>query len=488
VPEELTLAARNPYALAEIVQGHPIDWSKVDDRPALLERVLQTPYEQLFDPKYDSPVYLGFQREGQRMRRVDPVYHAAETPADDAKRFPDTNGHIRRLGDLSPLLLDGPLQDVPVRSVIPSRAGGYTIEIGEPPLKRQESLARIFSPSVLEALLDINKILSGWTPAGGEWKDTGTFFKESAEFFDPIQSGLADCWLIAAMSSVAWAAPYTFAQRSRATGTGNEQFNNLLSFTDPATHTKKDFEVTDAIVVFQGTSSPMYARSSEDGEMWPGLIEKAFAQWRSNTTNDRPNMTVVEYGDCVWASAAITGGNPQYTGTASSTAAQLDTFVKSHSVSHRTIRPVTAWTYGSADDAPDEIDYSDANIVANHCYSVLGWVSGSALLDMIDVKLKVTDAMFANSVTAGGSPDHFADIGIRTKISDAAWTHILNRDYIVLRNPWGYHEGTRGNLAGTIQLKDVSFWRSINLGDTDGVFAIDFPTFKKYYAGIGVAA
>jgi hypothetical protein len=40
--------------------------------------------------------------------------------------------------------------------------------------------------------------------------------------------------------------------------------------------------------------------------------------------------------------------------------------------------------------------------------------------------------------------------------------------------------------AGTIQIKDVSFWRSINLGDVDGVFAIDFATFTKYFAGIGV--
>ena len=52
MPERLTLAARNPYALAEIVLGHPIDWTKVDDRPALLEKVLHTPYEQLFDPQY----------------------------------------------------------------------------------------------------------------------------------------------------------------------------------------------------------------------------------------------------------------------------------------------------------------------------------------------------------------------------------------------------------------------------------------------------
>ena len=425
--------------------------------------------------------------QNRRIRSVVPKFPAADANIDDSKRYPDMDlTELRRLSDLAPLLGEEPLQDLPVRSVLPSRAGGFTIEIGEPALKRRASLARVFTSDVLEALIDINKVALSWTPVGGEWKDIGTFFKEAAEFFDPIQSGLADCWLIAAMSSVAWAKPYAFAQRSRATGTGNEQFKNLFSFTDPDTNAKKEFEVTDATVAFAGTSSPMYARSSEPGEIWPGLVEKAFAQWRANTSHDRPNMTVVEYGDCVWATEALVGGTRQTMGTSGSTTTQLSNLVKAHSVDHRTIHPVTCWTYGSAKDAPDSINYSDANIVANHCYSVLGWVRGSSLLDIADVELKLTDVMLANRMIVRGSPGVVANLDVRRRINDAALWPLLNRDYIVLRNPWGYHEATRGNLAGTIQIKDVSFWRSINLGEVDGVFAIDFATFKKYFAGIGV--
>jgi hypothetical protein len=36
-------------------------------------------------------------------------------------------------------------------------------------------------------------------------------------------------------------------------------------------------------------------------------------------------------------------------------------------------------------------------------------------------------------------------------------------------------------------MRDVSFWRSIELDAVDGVFAIDAATFKRYFAGIGVA-
>jgi Calpain family cysteine protease len=47
-----------------------------------------------------------------------------------------------------------------------------------------------------------------WNPAGTTWLDPGTFLDEGTEFFDPVQGGLADCWLIAALAAVAWARPY----------------------------------------------------------------------------------------------------------------------------------------------------------------------------------------------------------------------------------------------------------------------------------------
>jgi hypothetical protein len=42
-------AVINPYALAELVVGHPIKWKEVADVPRFLEDILQTPYEELFD-------------------------------------------------------------------------------------------------------------------------------------------------------------------------------------------------------------------------------------------------------------------------------------------------------------------------------------------------------------------------------------------------------------------------------------------------------
>jgi Acetyl-CoA carboxylase, carboxyltransferase component (subunits alpha and beta) len=53
-------AVMNPYALAELVAGRRIAWKEIEDTRGMLEELLQTPYEELFDPKFDSPLYLGF--------------------------------------------------------------------------------------------------------------------------------------------------------------------------------------------------------------------------------------------------------------------------------------------------------------------------------------------------------------------------------------------------------------------------------------------
>ena len=49
----------NPYALAEYVSGRKINWQQVEDVPRTMESILRMPYEELFDPKYDGPLYLG---------------------------------------------------------------------------------------------------------------------------------------------------------------------------------------------------------------------------------------------------------------------------------------------------------------------------------------------------------------------------------------------------------------------------------------------
>jgi hypothetical protein len=60
-------------------------------------------------------------------------------------------------------------------------------------------------------------------------------------------------------------------------------------------------------------------------------------------------------------------------------------------------------------------------------------------------------------------------------------------DYVVLRNPGGYAEGTGPSVAaGEHHALDVDWWRSIPLG-ADGVFAMEINAFHRYFAGTGGA-
>jgi hypothetical protein len=55
----LCVGARNPYALAELIQGTEIKWKTLscDRSISKLENAFGMPVKRLFDPKYDSPLY-----------------------------------------------------------------------------------------------------------------------------------------------------------------------------------------------------------------------------------------------------------------------------------------------------------------------------------------------------------------------------------------------------------------------------------------------
>ena len=109
------------------------------------------------------------------------------------------------------------------------------------------------------------------------------------------------------------------------------------------------------------------------GEIWPAVYEKAYAKLKTGTTSDHPDILATAWGDCVWATAQLTGGQREYHDTADNSADKLWDIVRANSLSHRTFNPMTAWTYSSGDAAPKKVVYADANVVASHCYTILGW-------------------------------------------------------------------------------------------------------------------
>ena len=354
----------NPYALAEVILKKKVNWKRVDSQK-LLEKTLDMPYEKLFDPKYESPLYAGL--------KLDP---------------------------------------------------------------QTKTLARIEIPPTAKV---VHRTLVN-VGATTVWADPGDFFEEAAELTDPIQGAVANCYFIAALSSVAWARTYEIAQRTRATGTVQQDFVDMIEFYKGGKSEK--VEVTELLPLNSPGNTFIYARSSESGEIWPAVYEKAFAKWVTKDPGDKPNILKTAFGDPVGAAASLTGLTPYYYWNSSLSEYQIWQKVRENCISRKTFNPMVAWTYGSS-PSPD-VNYSNAHIAANHAYSILGW-------------------QYAN-----------------------------NQKYIVLRNPWGNYEAIINVAGGTWIAWDAPYyggpgwWRPIPMATNDGIFALRADTFKKYFAGFGL--
>lgn len=438
--------AINPYALAELMAGRRIDWTQIDDKPALLAQLLGAPYEELFDPQYGGPLYIGGARqEDGAMRAQRSGLLDVEAPAahDDLERAPlGELGGLATLKDVAAALNLQALDEINIRCIDWSVISKLRLTLDVPARLRDLRMARHYGPDLVRTISFDPAIklanAQDWTPPGGNWQASGHFFDETAEFFDPVQGAVANCYYIASLSALAWSQPYRIAQQTRATGMGQSQFFDRISFYKPdGQGLDREIEVSE-MVPTTSWGGPIYARSSEAGESWPAIYEKAFAKLKTGTTTDHPDITATGWGDCVWASAQLTGGHRAYYDTASRSADQLWNLLRGNCLSYRTFRPMTAWTYGSGADAPDPVDYNSAHVVGSHCYTVLGWAYRNC------------------------------------------------RRFILLRNPWGNTEATVGALDATVSAYDVSWWRPIALKDTDGTFAMEIGTFKRYFAGMGV--
>ncbi|KAE8444311.1 hypothetical protein EG329_000621 [Mollisiaceae sp. DMI_Dod_QoI] len=329
-PKNLNIGAINPYALAEVVLGKTLDWS-LPETAKVVSDALETDYNELFDMKFNSPIYAGLvlNKEGQ----TEIIKPAEMTFLKDVDRLTPSFSIIKKVSDL-----------------------------------QQFGIKDIASAPVQQAWLDkgkINLVLEAPPPL----KDIGEFFKDSTQFNDPVQGALADCWLIAALAAVAWADPYAIVERNRSTGTDDISHTNAIQFySQPGGRDAptKMVEATDAVIV-NSSNNILYCRSREGGEIWPDVYEKAFAKWTTQNTTDQPDITTLAFGDAAKACGQLTGKKPYYYDTAARTPEQLWTIVRANSLSYKTITPMVAWTYSTGSQ------YNGSNIVANHAYTVLGW-------------------------------------------------------------------------------------------------------------------
>jgi len=388
---ESKVGLSNPYALAELALGRKVNWKSITDHEAFVRKTLGMSIDELCAPAAGNLMLSGAADSQEMLSGIHGKKGEGVAAFMSRAKAGPVSTMLARLSPAARARVSGAL------------AGG---EKGVGP---------------------------GYTPPGAEWSDPGDFFEEAAEYFDPCQGGLGDCYFVAALCAVAWSRPYVILHRVRTTGPGQEQFVDRIDFYSNGV---KAIEVSELLPVVKNTHAWIYARSSEAGEIWPALYEKAFAKWKTNDATDEPNYGPIAGGWPVQATTELTN----LTGVTKTCSGLTDdaiwSSVRSNCLSYRTINPMTAWTFCVT---PTPVDYTGTGIYAYHAYTILGWA-------------------FVNSIK-----------------------------YVVLRNPWGANGAVINSLAGTWSALEQSFWRSVPL-NSGGVFAIPVDTFKKYYWQFGWAS
>ncbi len=177
---------------------------------------------------------------------------------------------------------------------------------------------------------------------------------------DSVQGCVGDCYFMAALASVAWAAS------NRLTAYPNYQFRN------PNTG-------ADAAVVLETRNLPkdaagnlIFARLGQGLYRWPALYEKAYAKWKCGSidgTADHANIPGLNEGCGLNGLISITRW--AIANKVEKSAAEWDNN-KPPNVAGKASVPAIAWTEGRAD--------LPAGIYPNHSYSLLGFTATHVIL------------------------------------------------------------------------------------------------------------
>lgn len=486
-PKNVRVGVANPYALVEAIIGRRIDRNSVN-ASNLVSQVLQTDYDELFDLKNRSVLYAGLRlNEGER--RAEQLSEKDVRLLSERDLITPDLSRVQRLGDLEQIGLKdlgqtrvkhARIQNGKIRLVIQANANDNRVA-------RQVS-NRELTPTLNELMTPFRNLRRGgdddpnqpgegrrWSPPNASWRDMYDYFFQSVNrsminditnfsigdgrrvtrhnFDDPEQGASTNSWLIAAMFSVFWADPSRINRATRMHphersddeddnngGSGNNRGRRhqlRVRFHDKGGHNNNQtqtVEVNYEIPITNSNSEPVYCRASDRTDIWPCLYEKAFAKWISGGDSNRPDITVTHSGDPIKAMAQINGREPEYYRCENHSTSDLLSVVRRNCVNNRTINPMACFTHATGPQ------YRGANLVANHAYSVCG----------------------------------YAIVG--------------DRQYIVLRNPWGVTEPAGlTSYPGLLSRMDPELWSPAEMLDQGGLFAMETEAFKEAFQYMGVA-
>lgn len=203
-------------------------------------------------------------------------------------------------------------------------------------------------PAVLKA--DLKKVRQEVIPGA-------TLVKGGVSGHDVMQKYLADCYLVAAMAAVARVNPelieHAFTKRSDGTYDVTIYQPRGRGFAPVKVHIDADLPHNDWYHL-------QYASGRDEKELWPALLEKAFAAKAGS-------YAAIEGGVPGEAMSWLTG-KPSTMIDFQERGVKADQVFEALSQAVKERRPATASTYGESSNAK----YTNSGLYADHAYSVWG--------------------------------------------------------------------------------------------------------------------
>ncbi len=284
--------------------------------------------------------------------------------------------------------------------------------------------------------------------SGATFHAAGPIITGDVSYLDPKQGSIADCYLVASMISLAWAAQNKWTDRIH--GAWHEAPNRGMKIAFCKTKTTSFPAVSVTAFLPDDANGKTYTIGRDGTEAWPGMIEKSFVVQQS----PRPQEpTPADYQfiaanalDPHDACAMLVAGAKHVRGVASADPPKRSSTVRDRCDAHGvTTVPTMAWTFprkaqtGGVDLAP-HLKLATTGLQRNHAYAVLGTLQGMSV--------------------AG-----------------------VEGSFVVLRNPWGTAPLPAVYATGTWSKGENG--REDVVLNSSGVFAIEQSVFDDCFSNVG---
>ncbi|KGN85065.1 C2 family cysteine protease [Porphyromonas gulae] len=418
----------NPYALAEVILERPLDWSNPRTTD-IVERVLGSSMQDL--SKGDSILGAGRDRNVE-VKIVDSALTNGKRGQDSLERIYESLNDY----DMPP--------EEKEEAAPKARKAAKKLDIDD---LREQALSSTTLTKEISKIILPTKNLRDDDSTVYDRREVGFQSNGAHNLWDTIVQGASgDCYLLAALSAIAWVYPALLNMDVDMKPNLHEWQFWRYFIGRPQTHQRPSgWGFSDNEILQRGYYKvPIYARSRYwfNGEYWPALFEQAYANWKFPNDSKENAIKQIAGG---WTEEALCelSGDSWFTCNArmlsSFTDQTLLNFMKSYCYNYKTIRPMVIATAGIDHEGGVHHPVPKMNgIVHLHAYTVLGYT-----------------------------------------VSNGVY-------YMLIRNPWGSYEPTGDGVLSkrdwVIHFNNIKYF---NLSKNDGIFALRIDKVRENFSHIG---